>query len=392
MKLPRKYLIAAASVLAIGLVGWRVLSHHATDGADSQAQNKPIPVTAGQVTVRDVPLYVVGVGTVQAYNTVTIQARVDGQLDSVDFREGQDVKDGDPLVRIDPRPLQAALDGALAAQAKDEAMLANARLDLKRYQDTASKGYSSRQQADTQQASVNSLAAAVQADQAAVENARVQLSYTSITSPIDGRTGIRHVDKGNIVHASDTGGLVVITQLQPISAIFTLPQDVLPTVTAAEAKGQLTVTAFARDNVTELGQGVLELVDNQIEQTTGTIRLKARFANPDQSLWPGEFVNVRLQVGTVHDGLTVDSRVIQRGPKGVFAYVIKPDDTVEMRQIEPGQDYRGQLLVARGLSANERVVVDGQLRLQSGSKVSVAPQDGSAMQTGSAGAPATSTQ
>jgi multidrug efflux system membrane fusion protein len=395
MKLQKKYLVASAAVLVVGLIGWRVFFHHANDDANSQALNKPIPITAGQVEVRDVPLYVIGVGTVQAYNTVNIQARVDGQLDSVDFREGQDVKTGDRIAQIDPRPFQAALDGALATQAKDEATLANARQDLKRYQDTASKGYSSRQQMDTQSATVNSLAAAIQADQAAVENARVQLGYTTIVSPIDGRTGIRHVDKGNIVHAADTGGLVVITQLEPISVIFTLPQDVLPRVTAAEAAGgPLNVTAFARDDKTELGQGVLELVDNQIDQTTGTIRLKARFANPTRSLWPGEFVNARLQVGTVHDGLVVDSRVVQRGPKGVFAYVIKPDNSVEMRLIEPGQDYHGHTLVTKGLNANERVVVDGQMRLQVGSKVDTQSQD-NPVQTGSNAAsanPATQAQ
>jgi membrane fusion protein, multidrug efflux system len=392
MKLQKKYLVATGVVLLVGLMGWRIFFHQSDDDAGNQALNAPIPITAGQVEVRDVPLYVVGVGTVQAYNTVNIQARVDGQLDSVDFREGQDVKTGDRLAQIDPRPFQAALDGALATQAKDEATLANGRLDLKRYQDTASKGFSSRQQMDTQSATVNSLVAAIQADQAAVENARVQLGYTTIVSPIDGRTGIRHVDKGNIVHATDTGGLVVITQLQPISVIFTLPQDVLPRVAAAEATGvPLNVTAFARDGTTELGQGVLELVDNQIDPTTGTIRLKARFANPTRSLWPGEFVNARLQVGTAHDGLVVDSRVVQRGPKGVFAYVIKPDNSVEMRIIEPGQDYGGQTLVTKGLSANERVVVDGQMRLQTGSKVDAQSPD-KPVQTGSNTTPATSAQ
>jgi multidrug efflux system membrane fusion protein len=300
---------------------------------------------------------------------VTIQARVDGQLDSVDFREGQDVKAGDPLAHIDPRPFQAALDNALATQAKDQATLENARIDLKRYQDTAPKGYSTRQQLDTQQATVNSLVAAVQADAANVGNARVQLGYTSIVSPIDGRTGIRHIDKGNIVHASDTGGLVVITQLQPISVIFTLPQDTLPQINAAQAEGALGVVAFTRDDVTELDQGVLELVDNQIDPATGTIKLKARFDNKKLALWPGQFVNMRLQVGDVHNGLSVDSRVIQRGPQGVYAYVIKADDTVEMRPIEIGQDYRGQTLVTKGLTAGERVVVDGQLRLDAGTKV-----------------------
>ncbi|MDB5395165.1 MAG: hlyD [Rhodospirillales bacterium] len=382
MNLKRKYIAIAAGTLVLAAIGWLVFFYHSADKSGDQAQDKPVPVTAGQVTLHDVPLYLIGVGTVQAYNTVNIQARVDGQLDSVDFREGQDVKAGAPLAHIDPRPFQAALDGALATLAKDEATLANARQDLKRFQDTASKGYSSRQQLDTQVATVNSLAAAVQGDQAAVENARVQFGYTTIVSPIDGRTGIRRVDKGNIIHAADTGGLVMITQLQPISAIFTLPQDTLPRISAAQAGEPLPVTAFARDDKTELGEGTLELIDNQIDPTTGTIRLKARFPNPNQSLWPGEFINVRLQVRTVHNGLTVDSRVVQRGPKGVFAYVIKPDNTVEMRQVEVGQEYSGRSLVTKGLAPNERVVVDGQLRLQEGSKVNIDSQD-KPLQTGS---------
>jgi multidrug efflux system membrane fusion protein len=389
MKLQRKHWAMAAGVLIAGLVGWRLISSN-TEGDGNQSQGKPVPITASQVAMGDVPLYARGVGTVQAYNTVTVQARVDGQLDSVDFREGQDVKAGDPLARIDPRPFQAALDNALATQGKDQATLENARADLKRYQDTAPKGYSSRQQLDTQQATVNSLVAAVQADAANVENARVQLGYTNIVSPIDGRTGIRHIDKGNIVHASDTGGLVVITQLRPISVIFTLPQDTLPQITAAQAEGTLEAVAFARDDVSELDHGVLELVDNQIDPTTGTIKLKARFDNKKLALWPGQFVNVRLQVGTVHNGLSVDSRVVQRGPQGVFAYVVKPDDTVEMRPIEVGQDYRGQTLVTKGLSAGERVVVDGQLRLDAGTKVTA--EADKSRQTGSLGTPAPAAQ
>jgi membrane fusion protein, multidrug efflux system len=384
MKLQRKYWVIAAGAIVLGVVGWRLAQDHSDN--DGNQSGKAVPITAGQVTMHDVPLYARGVGTVLAYNTVTVQARVDGQLDSVDFQEGQDVKAGAPLAHIDPRPFQAALDNALAAQAKDQATLENARVDLKRYQDTAPKGYSTKQQLDTQQATVNSLLAAVQGDAANVENARVQLGYTDIVSPIDGRTGIRHIDKGNIVHATDTGGLVVITQLQPISVIFTLPQDFLPQVTAGQAAGTLEVVAFTRDDTTELDRGTLELVDNQIDPATGTIKLKAKFANPKLALWPGQFVNVRLQTGNVRDGLTVDSRVVQRGPQGTFAYVIKPDNTVEMRTIEAGQDYRGQLLVTKGLAAGERVVVDGQLRLEPGTKVSTdadKPQ-----QTGSIDAPA----
>jgi multidrug efflux system membrane fusion protein len=273
------------------------------------------------------------------------------------------------LARIDPRPYQAALDNALATLAKDQATLANAKRDLARYQDTAGKGYSSRQQLDTQAMMVRSTEAQIQADQAMIENAQVQLGYTTITSPLDGVTGIRLIDQGNIIHAGDPGGLVVVTQLQPISVIFTLPQSELPRIAAARAKGTLTAVAIDGNGVSELDQGTLALIDNQIDPTTGTIKLKANFPNERRTLWPGQFVNVRLQVGTVHDGLTVSSRVIQRGPNGFFAFVIKPDNTVEVRPVETGQDDRGQVLVTKGLNAGERAVVDGQLRLQPGTLV-----------------------
>jgi multidrug efflux system membrane fusion protein len=385
----RNRIAIVAGIALAGFVIWRLTGGDQGATPGSAQPQAAVPIVAGETAVSDVPLYLNGVGTVQAYNTVTIQARVDGQLDSVDFREGQDVRQGDRLAQIDPRPFQATLDSALASLARDGATLSNARRDLARYQDTAPKGYSSRQQLDTQESTVTSLAATVQADQATIESARVQLGYTTITAPIDGRTGIRRVDRGNIVHATDTGGLVVLTQLQPISVIFTLAQDVLPQVQAGEAQGPLAVTAFARDGVTELGQGVLELVDNEIDPSTGTIRLKARFPNEGRSLWPGEFVNVRLQVGLVHNAVTVDSRAAQRGPHGVYAFVIKPDDTVEMRTIEPGQDYRGRLLVTKGLNPDERVVVDGQLRLQPGVKVSIEnPQQTGSLQTPAAESPA----
>jgi multidrug efflux system membrane fusion protein len=294
---------------------------------------------------------------------------VDGELINVAFTEGQDVKKGDILAQIDARPFQAALDNATATLAKDQAALNNARRDLGRYKDTAAKGYSSTQQLDTQASSVDALSATILADTATVENAKVQLGYTTITAPLDGVTGIRLVDQGNIVHASDTNGLVVITQLQPISAIFTLPQAELPRITAARDKGALAVTALDADGTTELGQGTLTLIDNQIDPTTGSVKLKASFPNDKRTLWPGQFVNVRLRIGEVHGGVTVASRVIQRGPKGFFAFVIKPDNTVEMRPVETGQEDRGEVLVTKGLSAGERVVLDGQLRLQSGSTV-----------------------
>jgi membrane fusion protein, multidrug efflux system len=359
--------IVLAGGAGLLVIGWLIFGRGG-DNKSAQAA-PPVPVVSGQVVARDVPLNLTGIGTVQADNTVTIRARVDGELVNVAFVEGSDVKKGDVLAQIDPRPFQAALDNALATLAKDQATLNNAKRDLARYQDTAGKGYSSRQQMDTQSMTVDATQAQLQADAATIENARVQLGYTTITSPLDGVTGIRLIDQGNIVHASDANGLVVVTQLQPISAIFTLPQTELPQVTAARAKGTLGVVALDSDGVTELDQGTLALVDNQIDPTTGTIKLKASFPNSRRTLWPGQFVNVRLQVGAVHDGLTVTSRVIQRGPKGFFAFVIKPDNTVEMRPVETGQDDRGQILVTKGLNAGERVVVDGQLRLQPGTLV-----------------------
>jgi multidrug efflux system membrane fusion protein len=375
-----KHIVLAGGLLVIS---WLIFGRGG-DNKSAQAA-PPVPVVSGQVMARDVPLNLTGIGTIQAYNTVTIRARVDGELVNVAFVEGSDVKKGDVLAQIDPRPFQAALDNALATLAKDQATLNNAKRDLARYQDTAGKGYSSRQQLDTQAMTVDATTAQIQADNATIENARVQLGYTTITSPLDGVTGIRLVDQGNIVHASDANGLVVVTQLQPISAIFTLPQIELPQVTAARAKGTLSVVALDSDGVTELDQGTLALVDNQIDPATGTIKLKASFPNERRTLWPGQFVNVRLQVGAVHDGLTVTSRVIQRGPKGYFAFVIKPDNTVEMRPVETGQDDRGQILVTKGLNAGERVVVDGQLRLQPGTVVQATEDKTAAADIGAAG-------
>jgi multidrug efflux system membrane fusion protein len=365
MKLNYKFLAGGAGLL---IVGWLVFGRGG--GGKSVQQDAPVvPVTAAQVIARDVPLNLTGIGTVQAFNTVTMRARVDGELVNVAFTEGQDVKKGDVLAQIDPRPYQAALDNATATLAKDQAALNNARRDLGRYKDTAEKGYSSKQQLETQGSSVEGLAALIQADTANVEIAKVQLGFTTITAPLDGVTGIRLVDQGNLVRASDATGLVVITQLQPISVIFTLPQAELPQIAAARDKGILAVTALDADGTTELDQGSLALIDNQIDPATGSIKLKASFPNHERTLWPGQFVNIRLRVGEVHDGLTVSTRVIQRGPKGFFAFVIKPDNTVEMRPLETGPEDRGQVLVTKGLSAGERVVIDGQLRLQPGSAV-----------------------
>ncbi|TAL02423.1 MAG: efflux RND transporter periplasmic adaptor subunit [Rhodospirillaceae bacterium] len=383
----RKVARVVAALIA-AFVAWQILSW--LFGHNAAKPETAIPVVAGQTVASDVPLYLDGIGTIRAYNTVTVRARVDGELVAVTFREGQDVKKGDVLAQIDPRPFRALLDNALSNLARDQASLANAQHDLVRYQDLSAKGFATHQQVDTQSATVNSLSATVRSDEASIRNARVQLGYTTITAPIDGRTGIRAIDVGNIIHATDAGGLVVIAQIQPISAIFTLPQSELAKVVGEESHGPLKATAFDSDNATALEDGVLELVDNIIDPTTGTVRLKARFPNARQALWPGEFVNVRLQVGDIHNGITVPAEAVQRGPHGLYAYVIKSDDTVEMRSVETGQERDGQTLVTKGLNAGERVVIDGQLRLAPGMKVqsvgSGNRQPGSATEAASNGA------
>ena len=287
----------------------------------------------------DVPIYLAGLGTVQAYYTVTITARVDGQLQKIGFVEGETLKKGALIAQIDPRPYQAALDQALAVKAKDSAQLQSAQQDLQRYMVLAPQDLTSKQTLDAQRALVAELQAQIKGDEATIENARTQLAYTTITAPIEGRTGIRLVDPGNNVHASDTSGIVVLTQVQPISFIFTLPEDELPAVSRALAAGPVAVAALSRDEKTEFDHGTLVLIDNQIDQTTGTARLKATFPNADNQLWPGEFINARVLVETARNALTIPSKAVQRGPNGVFTYVVKADSTVEAR---PAADRRGK--------------------------------------------------
>ena len=330
----------------------------------------PVPVVAGKVEQRDMPIYLDGLGTVQAFNTVTVHTRVDGQLQQVLFSEGQDVKAGDLLGVVDPRPFQAALDQAIAKKAQDEAQLANAKVVLQRNSDLLKKKVIAQQDFDASKYSTDSLQAAVQADQAAIENARTQLDYTQVKSPIGGRTGVRLVDVGNIVHASDQTGMVVITQLHPISVVFTLPEQNLQEVlNQGGANGGLKVLALDRGNTSTLDEGSLAVVDNEIDPTTGTVKLKATFPNDELKLWPGKFVNARLVLTTRKDATVIPSSVVQRGPQGTYAYLIKADKTVEMRPIKVAQTEGNLALVDEGLQPGEQVVVDGQYKLQPGAHV-----------------------
>jgi multidrug efflux system membrane fusion protein len=340
-----------------------------TPQAAAQAAPSVVPVTAGTVVARDVPVLLHGIGTVQAYNTVTVKTRVDGQIVKVDFNEGQEVKEGDSLFEIDPRPFKAALEQAKAAELKDEAQLAGAKLDLERYSKLLGTGYQTRQSYDQQTAQVGQLQAAIKGDQAAIGNAQVNLDYAHIRSPIDGRLGARLVDKGNLVHTIDNTALVTITQLKPIFVSFTLPQDALDEVREEQQKAPLVVRAFNSTGDKLLSVGRLTLIDNMIDQSTGTIHLKAHFDNADERLWPGEFVNLQVVLKMRHQVPTVSAQTVQQGPDGDFAYVIKRDDTVERRNIEVAAVQDGVAVVTKGLSLGERVVVDGQFRLTEGVRV-----------------------
>ena len=335
----------------------------------------PVPVLAAAATRADVPVYLDGVGTVRALNTVTVRAQVEGKLIEVAFKEGQDVKRGQVLARIDPTTFQAQLDQAVAKKAQDEATLANARMDLERYTRLVASNSVARQQLDTQKATVAQLEAQVKLDQAAIDNVRAILQYTTIVAPLDGRTGIRQVDEGNIVRASDATGIVVLTQLRPISVLFTLPQQQLGDITRAMAKGPPTAEVFGADNKTVIDRGTLLVVDNQVDQTTGTVKLKAEFPNQDLQLWPGQFVNVRLLVNTLQQVVVAPTAAVQRGPNGIFVFVVKPDNTVAVQPVTVSQQTETQAVIAIGLEPGERVVTTGFARLTGGSDVVVTNAD-----------------
>ncbi|MCX5496378.1 efflux RND transporter periplasmic adaptor subunit [Kaistia dalseonensis] len=331
----------------------------------------PVPVQVATAATADVPVYLTGLGTVQAYNTVTVKTRIDGELQQVLFREGQDVKKGDLLAIIDPRSYQAALQQAQAKLDQDKADLANAQLILARYADLQKGGFSTVQDYDTQKSVVQQLQAQIVQDQSAIAVANTALSYTQITAPLDGRTGLRLIDQGNIVYSTDTTGLVVVTQLQPISVIATVPEQAQPAVAAALASGTVVAEALPRGGDTALDVGSLTLMDNQIDPASGTLKLKATFPNSQNRLWPGQFVNLRLTLRVEKNVTTVPSAALQRGPDGYLVYAIQPDGTVQPRAVQPGQIAEGTAIVKSGLARGDRVVTAGQYGLRPGVRVKI---------------------
>jgi membrane fusion protein, multidrug efflux system len=361
--------IVLASALCLLVILWGCSS---ANSKSAQASGAPpsIPVAVAPAEQRDFPVYLSGLGSVQASNTVSLKSRVDGQIVQIAFREGQFVKQGDLLIVIDPRPYQVALEQAEAALARDQAQLKNAQLDYGRYQGLFKEGVISQQQFDAQRALVGQLEGTVKADQAAIDNAKLQLVYTRVTAPVSGRIGLRLVDIGNMIHASDTNPLLVITQLQPIAVVFTLPEDSLPSVAQHMKRGTLEVDAYSRDDTTKLAAGKLLTIDNQIDQTTGTGKLKAMFENVDSALFPNQFVNARLLLETRRGATVVPAAAIQRGPQGSsFTYIVKPDKTVEVRPVKVALTQGSLAVIASGITPGEQVVTDGQDKLQGGSHV-----------------------
>jgi len=357
-------------VVLAGGAGFALMRELASKNYAAPA-SPPVPIVAGTVAQHDVPIYLTGVGTVVAYNTVVVRSQIQGQLVSINFKEGQKVHAGDLLAQIDPRPYQAQIEQLTANRDRDQAQLTNALANLDRYTSLAKTGDATPQLLDTQKAQVSQLQNAVKSDQALIDAANVQLSYTRLTSPIDGIVGIRQIDIGNIIHPTDPNGLVVATQVEPISVIFTLPETNLPDIQQQQAQtnAPLTVLAYSQDGKIQLDQGKLTLVNNEILQTTGSIQLKAEFPNTAHRLWPGELISVRLLLDTRHDGLTVAASVVQEGPQGSYAYVINADGSVAIRAVKVAQVSNGQALIDSGLQANEQVVVDGQYKLQPGTHV-----------------------
>ena len=361
--------IAALIVVGVAYIVWSLFNQ--TASSTRPQGGLTVPVLAASPRIEDVPVYLDGVGTVRALNNVTVRAQVDGKLLSVNFKEGQDVKAGDVLAEIDPAIYKAQFDQAVAKKAQDEAQLANARIDLGRYQQLAAAKAGSAQQADTQRATVAQLEALVKSDQAAIDNAQATLSYTKIVAPLSGRAGLRQVDQGNIVHASDATGVVVVTQLQPIGVWFSLPQQQIVRVNTASGIGTLAVDVFANDGKTVADTGTLTAIDNQVDQTTGTVKLKAEFPNGSFQLWPGQFVNVRLKVQTLEKAIVVPTASVQRGPAGTFVYVIGDGDIVNARVVNVVQQNEKDAVIASGIGVGDRIVTTGFANLAEGSKIAI---------------------
>jgi membrane fusion protein, multidrug efflux system len=376
--LRRVLAVLALGALIVG-VGIEVLGRGPDEGRGGERRfgnaDGPVPVLVAEPRIEDVPVYLNGVGTTRALNMVTVRSQVDGKLISVDFREGQDVKRGDVLARIDPATYQAQLDQALAKKALDQATLDNARVDLERYTNLVKSNAVTRQQLDTQRASVAQLEAQVRLDQGAVDNAQALFNYCTLTAPFDGRVGIRLLDPGNLIHATDLTGIVLLTQIRPIAVLFSLPQQQLSLVNKAFAQGPLAVDAVG-DNTTVLDQGALQVVNNQVDQTTGTVQLKAEFPNRQLQLWPGQFVNVRLLVDTLRGAVVVPTAAVQRGPNGPFVYMLKSDSTVTIEFVSIAQQDELHAVVVNKLAASDRIVTSGFAQLAEGRKVTVASAGG----------------
>jgi multidrug efflux system membrane fusion protein len=365
-----KLVVILTALIAAGAAALAAEHLRAVTGTGQAAVPPPaVPVVARTVHQGDVPIYLHGVGTVIAYNNVIVRSQITGQIVKIAFNQGQTVHRGDLLAQIDPRPYQAQLDQATANRDRDQAQLVNAQANLDRYTSLQQKGYASTQLVETQNAQFAQLQAMVKSDEGVIEQAQTNLSYTNLTAPIDGVSGIRQVDIGNIIHPTDPNGLVDVTQIQPISLIFSLPQTDFVEIQQQMAKGPLTVEAYSQDDKTKLDEGKLDLIDNQIVQTTGTIRLRASFPNTKRLLWPGELIDARLLLETRQNGLTIPASAVQQGPNGSFVWVIGPDETVQTRPVVVSQLGEGQVLINSGLQADEKIVVDGQYRLVAGSRV-----------------------
>ncbi len=370
MARPRVLFVTATIVALAGAGVWYALAHPEPQKA-SRTSAGAVPVTVAVAEKQDLPIYLTGLGAVQASFTVGIRPQVDGKLEQVLFKEGEHVRKGDVLAKIDPRLYQAALDKAKASKAQDDAQLISAQKDLRRSRTLVDKSFQTQQVVDQQQAKVDQLIASIDADQAAIETAQTQLDYTSIVAPSDGRMGVRMIDPGNIVHASDSAPIATLTLTKPAAVLFTLSARSLNDVRDAIARGPVEVTALSQDNRRTLGKGTLLLIDNMVDQASATMRLKAMFDNQDEQLWPGDFVNARVSLEVRHDALTVPSAAVQRGPDGIFTWVVGEDDVVQARPITSGPTTGDRTIITSGLAAGERVVVNGQYKLRQKAKVTV---------------------